>query len=906
MEKLYLIDGMSLVFRAYHALIKSGFRSPEGVPTGAVFGFTNIITNFLTKENPKNIAVAFDTQAPTFRKEKFDFYKANRAEFPEELEPQVPLIKELLDLFGIARIEMQGFEADDIIGTIAKEYSAKNYQVYCITSDKDFYQLINDNTFILKPAGFKGDDLELVSYSGVYDKFGVAPNQVIDVLALIGDSVDNIPGVKGIGDKTAIPLIQQFGNIENIYENLDKIEKQSVLNKLISDKESAFISKELATIDTNVKIDFSQDMFAKKSPKYKELDVFFKKLGFTKIREFWRKQNPELLTTKTEDKIEDATDFSLKYEILEQDDTKKISKLIEQIKIEKELIFSFYSEEYSKFESNIISFAFLLNNTCYIINFPKKEQSQNSLFGSTDVKSNNSVRKDFQVFATEILNNKSIKKISYNIKQQIKLAHSHNYTLIGDYFDIMLASYLINPDDNHSFEGLILKYCSNQKLELSQLQNQNEKIASELTLIKSIYSKQKNLIEQNKLTILAETIEFPLLEILSAMEIQGVRIDLQELSHISTDLGKELDKLTDQIYYYSGEKFNIESPKQLGVILFEKLKLPPTKKIKSGYSTDISVLTDLLDAHPIIENLIEYRQLTKLKNTYIDSLPKMINPKTKNIHTNYQQTVAVTGRLSSIDPNLQNIPIRTDKGKEVRKAFVSCFRNGLVMSADYSQIELRIMAYYSKDATLMEAFQSNQDVHTLTAARLFDKKLEEVDSESRRVAKTVNFGIMYGLGAFGLAQRLRIPRNTAAKIIDNYFYKYPGIKKYISDTIQFARDNGYVETLLNRRRYFPQINHSNNNIKTAMERAAINHPIQGTAADMMKLGMINVYKEMINHKLQSKMILQVHDEIVIDLIPDEEQIVREILEKEMINALVLENVPIKVEIGIGKNWLEAH
>ena len=904
MEKLYLIDGMSLVFRAYHALLKSGFRSPEGVPTGAVFGFTNIITNFLTKENPRNIAVAFDTQATTFRKEKFDFYKANRAEFPEELEPQMTLIKELLDLLGISRIEIPGFEADDIIGTIAKKYSAKNYQVYCITSDKDFYQLINDNTFILKPAGFKGDDLELVSYSGVYDKFGVAPNQVIDVLALIGDAVDNIPGVRGIGDKTAIPLIQQFGNIENLYENLDKIDKQSVLNKLITDKENAFISKELATIDTNVEIDFPQDVFAKRTPKYNELDAFFKKLGFTKIREFWKKQNTDATQNLKIIEVEKPKNSKFQKVILETDDMVKTKQIIEKIKEEKQIIFSFYFAELSRFESEISDFAFYFDNTIYIMHFEKNESVLDSLFAS----SNQVVqkRRDFALFVSEILANQNIKKISYNLKQQIKLANGNGIKLNGKLFDLMIASYLINPDDNHSFEGITAKYCKDNNFDVNDLSDVDDMHFKELISMKVAYEKLNDAITNSNLQYLAESVEFPLISVLSEMELQGVRIDLAELSRISLELGKELDKLTDQVYYYAGEKFNIESPKQLGVILFEKLKLHATKKTKSGYSTDISVLTDLFDAHPIIEYIIEFRQLTKLKNTYIDNLPKMINPKTKNIHTNYQQTVAVTGRLSSIDPNLQNIPIRTDKGKEVRKAFVSSFRNGLIMSADYSQIELRIMAYYSKDATLIEAFQNNQDVHTLTAARLFDKKLEEVDSESRRVAKTVNFGIMYGLGAFGLAQRLRIPRNTAAKIIDNYFYKYPGIKKYISDTIQFARDNGYVETLLNRRRYFPQINNSNNNIKTSMERAAINHPIQGTAADMIKLAMISAFGEINSHKLQSKMVLQVHDEIVFDLVPDEEQIVREILENKMVNALILENVPIKVEIGVGKNWLEAH
>ena len=908
MNKIFLFDGMSLVFRAYHALAKSNFRSPDGIPTGAIYGFVNILTNFLEKENPNYIAIVFDTSTPTFRHEKYDFYKANRVEFPKDLEPQLPIIKQFLDLIGIPRIEYPGFEADDIIGTIAKKNANSQNHFYLVTSDKDFYQLIDENISVYKPASFKNDDFEIISYSGVYEKFGVSPQQVVDVLALTGDSVDNIPGVKGIGEKTAIPLIQQWGTLDKLYESLDLIQKESLRNKLIEGKEFAYISKELATIDTNIDINIDFELLKRKSLNFNELDALFKQLGFTKIRQRWLSKNTNVINNSIENiNIVETTEIHNNIKLINVNSLEKkeyrsiLDKIIKTSKV---------CYIYSVSNNKISNLYYLFDNVVYKIEIYDNSSSIPEvldLFTSlTNDKSK--ISEQFLDFANQILLNKQVLKISYDIKSQLKYLYSLGLEIESPYFDMMIASYVINPDNNHSLLGIIGKYDRdlNAKLSNSNEINSEEFYKIALIAIQKVFEKQHQEILRHNQVDLIEKIEFPLVRVLNEMELNGVKVDTKSLREISLELDKSINNLKTIIHQQAGEEFNIESPKQLSVILFDKLKLPIIKKTKTGASTDISVLEELIDKHPVIEKIIEFRQIVKLKNTYVDTLPKLINPSTGKIHTTYQQTNTSTGRLSSIEPNLQNIPIRSEQGKEIRKAFVSSFENGKIMSADYSQIELRVMAYYSKDENLIEAFQRNIDIHLATASKLFSIPIDRVDSNYRRIAKTVNFGIMYGLGAFGLAQRLKIPRPQAQKIISNYFDKYPGIKNYIESTIKTAEKQGYIETIMKRRRYFPDINNNNRNVKAAAERAAINFPIQGSAADMIKLAMVAISNDFAKYQFKSKLILQVHDEIVVDLYPGEEAAIKEVLINRMENAIQLDEVPVVVDVGIGENWLEAH
>jgi len=906
MNKIFLVDGMSLVFRAYHALAQANFRSPDGMPTGAIYGFVNIVTNFLEKENPEYIAVAFDTSAPTFRHEKYDFYKANRAEFPKDLQPQLPIIKKILDLIGVPRIEFPGYEADDIIGTIAKKNANSENHFFLVTSDKDFYQLIDENISVFKPSSFKNEDFEIVSYSGVYDKFGVSPQQVIDVLALTGDSVDNIPGIKGIGEKTAIPLIQQWGTLDKLYENLDSIQKESLRNKLIEGKEFAYISKELATIDTNVDLNFDIELLKRKPTNFNELDALFKQLGFTKIRQRWLSKNINILSQLNENNEETKEiDYNVKLINVNTLIKREYRDLLDKI-IKTQKIYFIYS-----INNNIINNLYcLFENSVYkveIYNNYSNIPEVLDLFTS-QIHEKSTISEYFLDFANQILQNKQVLKISYDIKSQLKYLNTFGLGIELPYFDIMIASYVINPDNNHSLLGIVGKYEKDiyEKLERKDETKSEEFYKNILIAIQNIFDKQQQELILHSQVDLIEKIEFPLIRVLNEMELNGVKIDLKSLKEISLELDKSISNLKTIIYHQAGEEFNIESPKQLASILFDKLRLPIVKKTKTGASTDISVLEELIDKHPIIEKIIEFRQLVKLKNTYVDALPKLINPTTGKIHTTYQQTIASTGRLTSTDPNLQNIPIRSDQGREIRKAFVSSFENGKIMSADYSQIELRVMAYYSKDENLIEAFKKNIDIHSATASKLFSIPIDKVDSNYRRIAKTVNFGIMYGLGAFGLAQRLKIPRPQAQKIISNYFEKYPKIKEYIDSTIKKAEKEGFTETILHRRRYFTDINNNNRNIKAAAERAAINFPIQGSAADMIKLAMVAISNDFAKYQFKSKLILQVHDEIVVDLYPTEEPSIREVLISRMENAIKLDEVPIVVEVGVGNNWLEAH
>ncbi len=947
MNKLYLIDGMSVVFRAYHAMQSSGLKNSKGEPTFALFSFVNILTTLLEREKPERIAVVFDRREPTFRHKVYKEYKANRAAFPEDLVPQLAKIKEFIDLISIPRIEQAGYEADDIIGTLAYSAASKKLETACLTNDKDYYQLVNEHVKLYKPQLKGTSGFDIVDIDAVYKKFGVKPVQVIDVLSLIGDSADNIPGVKGIGEKTAIPLIQKYGAIENLYEHIEEIDKASVKKKLLEGKENAMLAKFLVTIKTDVPLDVHPDELQFGTPDYKELDKFFVEAGFGAIRKRWTEKGlldgiqvsnmseasvPELSNSKSQEhKYIHVKDENLLQEML--NDLKK--KSIVSVDLE--------TSSLDRLTCDIVGIALCAEeNKAYYVSVytdnkstanSVREYGNDSLFGNMenetseekpDIKFKGQLLPLSEVLQglKFILEGKEYGKVGQNIKFDTFILSRFGVEVSPITFDTMIASYLLNPDMRHNLDALSEKWMNYKPIPISSLIGEKkseqksmrdiepsliaEYAGEDADLAFKLYKILDKELKKEKLDKLASEIEFPLIEVLTGMERNGVAIDTDMLKELAKKIESRLTELRKQIFFEAGEEFNIDSPKQLSEILFEKMQIPAGKKTKTGYSTDVGILQNLAPFYPIAEYMLEYRQMNKLVSTYIEALPKLISSETGRIHTTYNQTIASTGRISSTDPNLQNIPVRTELGREIRKAFVPGRDDALMLSADYSQIELRIMAYMSGDKNLIESFKKGLDIHSATASILFDKSLEEVDADMRRVAKTVNFGIMYGLGAFGLSQRLGISRNEGKDIIDNYFKKYPGIKSYIDKTIKFAEEKGYAETLLGRRRYFKNINAKNRNLKAADERAAINLPIQGTASDMIKIAMINVDREMRRRQLNSKMILQVHDELVFEAIGEELSELKAIVKKQMEKALSLGEIPVVVDIGTGNNWLEAH
>lgn len=922
MEKLYLVDGMSLVFRAFHAMYRSGLSSPDGMPTGAIFGFTNIITKLLETENPENLVVVFDTSAPTFRHEMFDDYKANRVEFPEELVPQLPKIKELLSHLSIPQYEKDGYEADDIIGTLAKRASEKNIKVFCLTSDKDFMQLVDDNIKLLKPAS-KGEDLQVVDYPEVKEKFGVTPAQVIDVQALTGDSVDNIPGVKGVGEKTAGPLIDKYGSLENLYEHLDEIDKKALKSKLENDKEMAFLSKKLVTIKVDCEIDFTVDDSGLKEVDFHNLDRFFQEVGFTTLRRKWQEkavQKNAEIEFENRLVVEEFDDKKVDYHLI--NDEKGLDKLIEKLEKSKEISFDLETDSLDTMSCNIVGVALSVkeNEAYYISTNPSTQSedlfSEKKTFESLDI---DYVAKKIR----PILENSEINKIGQNSKFDALILRRFGINVHPISFDTMLASYVLNPDDKHNMDDLSVKWLNYKPVKITSLIGENKKTQISMAEIDpaeikdyacedaDVTLKLKNRlekeIENENLHKLAYDIEFPVVEVLTEMEYNGIKVDQSMLKEIEEDLIKESSRLKEEIFEICGFDFNLDSPKQLGEVLFDKMGIPPVKKTKTGYSTDNQVLTELSHEHEIAKKIVDYRSITKLNSTYVTALPKLINKKTGRIHTTFNQTVASTGRLSSTSPNLQNIPIKTDYGKEIRKAFVAKDKDYVILSADYSQIELRIMAYYSGDEHLINAFNEGIDIHSATASKLFKKDLKDVNQDDRRVAKTVNFGIMYGLGAYGLSQRLGISRAYSKEIIDNYFETYPGIKDFMDNIIESTRNKQYAETICGRRRYFKNINSSNHNLRTQDERAAINLPIQGSASDMIKLAMVSIHNYLKSNKsLDAKMILQVHDELLFEVHKNHLEELSENVKNLMQNSLSLDKVPILVETGFGENWYLAH
>ncbi len=903
-ERLFLLDGMALAYRSYFAFIQRPLVNSKGENTSAIFGFVNFLNKILETEKPDHIAVVFDTREPTFRHKKYPAYKATREKMPDDMSSQMEKLKEVIRAYNIPLLELPGFEADDIMGTLARRAEKEGVETYLVTGDKDFMQLISPLIYIYRP-GKGGDDLEIVSDEGVHEKFGVTPDHVIDVLALTGDKSDNVPGVPGIGDKTAIPLIQKYGSLEELYRHLDQIPQKGTREKLTANRELAFLSKELVTIhiEVPVAINFHELRAAKKNTE--RLIELFTELEFRslarKLRETSTPEQAEMFSAPAQ--ITSIDNDSHSYKIIST--TEELKRLADELSHVDSFCIDTETTSVDAMNAELVGISIAI-----------KEREAHYIPVTHDGIPVEIVRS----YLTTILANEHIKKIGQNIKYDSLVLANHGMPILGVGFDTMIASYILRPDGKHNLDALAQEYLSYKMFSYDELVGTGktkrdirdvplERIANysaedaDITLRLSSVLRQK--LEAQSLIQVCSDIEFPLTEVLIDMELTGVALDLDLLANLSKELERKIDELTRNIFQQAGEEFNINSTQQLGKILFEKLKLPALKKTKTGFSTDVGVLETLRYAHPIVESLLEFRTLTKLKSTYVDALPRLINPKTGRVHTSFNQTIAATGRLSSSDPNLQNIPIRTELGREMRKAFISGHTGWSILSADYSQIELRVMAHMSGDEGLQEAFRNGEDIHASTAAKVFGVEQKDVSREMRRKAKEVNFGIMYGLGAFGLASRLEITQTEAKEIIDRYFVRFPKVSQFIYETKEKARKQGFVQTLTGRRRYFPNINNHNRTVRELDERAAINMPIQGTAADLIKFAMIRIFNELNQNKFQSKTLLQVHDELVFEIAPEETEAMKKLVLENMQNAMKL-SVPLDVEIGIGRNWFEAH
>jgi DNA polymerase-1 len=932
-NKLFLLDGMALIYRAHFALSKSPRFTTAGLNTSAVFGFANTLLEVLKKENPSHIAVVFDTEAPTDRHVEYTGYKAHREAMPEDLSAALPYVFKLIEGFNIPVITSDGFEADDIIGTLSKKAEKEGFQVFCMTPDKDFAQLVSENIFIYKPARM-GNDAEKLGVPEVLSKWEIERvDQVIDILGLWGDAVDNIPGIPGIGEKTAKDLIKRYGSMENIIANSHELkgkQKENVENFA----EQGLLSKRLATILLDAPVDFNAEEFKLTEPSKELLEPLFAELEFRTlgkrvfgeqftIAEASQKATAQMdlfgqvLPSKRDALPDDSDDESPRiyltinevehnYHLInDEDGYRKLAQQLAQLDS-----FCFDTETTSTDANNAelvgLSFAFKKAEAFYI---PVPDGRENAIH--------------ILSFFKEVLENDKIEKVGQNIKYDILVLWWYGINVKGKLFDTMLAQYIVDADARNNMDIMANAYLNYSPISITTLigakgKNQGnmrdvevEKVVdyaaedADVTLqLKTVLEK---LLDENAGRNLFEEIETPLVYVLADMERTGVKIDQPTLQIFSKDLEVDIKNLEEKIYELAGVKFNIASPKQLGEVLFDKLQLDPkAKKTKTGqYQTGEDVLTALSHKSPIVQFILDFRSLQKLKSTYVDALPEMINQKTGRVHTSYNQAVASTGRLSSNNPNLQNIPIKTERGREVRKTFIPKDDEHVILSADYSQIELRIIAEMSNEKNMLEAFKNGIDIHTATAAKVYGLHLDEVTSTHRRNAKAVNFGIIYGQSAFGLSQNLGIPRKEAQEIIENYFSQYPGIKKYMSDTIEFARENGFVETIMKRRRYLRDINSANATVRGFAERNAINAPIQGSAADMIKFAMINIFNEINARKLKSKMTMQVHDELVFEVHKSEVEEMKALVREKMQNAMKL-NVPILVEVGVGNNWLEAH
>jgi len=937
MKKLFLLDGMALIYRAHFALSKTPRFTSTGINTSAVMGFTNTLLDVLKKEKPTHMAVVFDTEAPTERHTEFEAYKAHRQAMPEDLAAAIPFIYRVILGFNIPLITSDGFEADDIIGTLAKKAEKQGYQVYCMTPDKDFAQLVSENIFIYKPARM-GNDMEILGVKEVLQKWEIErPEQVIDILGLWGDAVDGIPGIPGVGEKTAKQLIKQYGSVENIIANSHEL-KGKLKENVEQFAEQGILSKKLATINLNSPVELDEAGLEMCDPSRDLLEPLFAELEFRTLGRRVFGEGFSITETKTvsiqTDLFGQPVEDGRAAATLTVDVTDIHEEPLTAAKNISNTEHTYHLADTPEKRAELIKILSAQKSICFDTETTGTDANQCDLVGmSFSIKKGEAwyvpVPADcdlIQPIVDEfkpVFENPAIGKIGQNIKFDMLVLKYYGVAMQGELFDTMLAHYIIDPDTRHGMDVLSENYLGYSPVSITTLigakgKNQGNmrdveisKIAeyaaedADITLqLKEVFEPKLKQVNGDKL---ANEIENPLIYALADIEFEGVRIDHDTLKEFSKELETDIAKLEKTVYEKAGVKFNIASPKQLGEVLFEKLLLDPkAKKTKTGqYQTGEDVLMGLAAKSDIVRDILDFRQLQKLKSTYVDALPLMVNPKTGRVHTSYNQAVAATGRLSSVNPNLQNIPIRTERGREVRKAFIPRNDDHVIVSADYSQIELRIIAEISKDANMMDAFTQGIDIHTATAAKVYGKTLEEVDSTMRRNAKAVNFGIIYGQSAFGLSQNLGIPRKEAAEIIEQYFAQYPGIKQYMSNTMNFARENGYVQTLMGRRRYLRDINSANQTVRGFAERNAINAPIQGSAADMIKIAMINIHKEFKARKFDSRMTMQVHDELVFDVHKNEVEQVKPIIIENMKNAIKTA-VPIVVEVGVGSNWLEAH
>lgn len=937
MKKLFLLDAFALIYRAHFALSKNPRFTSGGLNTSAIMGFTNTLLEVLRKEKPSHMAVVFDTSAPTERHIDFTAYKAHRQAMPEDLSAAIPYIIRLIEGFNIPVIFSDGFEADDLIGTLAKKAELDGFTVYCMTPDKDFGQLVSENIFIYKPARM-GNGMEILGVKEILEKWEIERvEQVIDILGLWGDAVDNIPGIPGIGEKTAKQLIKQYGSVENIINNSHEL-KGKLRENIENFAEQGLISKKLATIMLNAPVDLDVDSLHVDEPNRELLEPLFAELEFRTLgrRVFGDEFSIADVKSNTSggqmdlfgnQEVQNGSGADQGTETIRADKAagfKNINNTVHNYQLadsaekRKALISLLAAQKSFCFDSETTG---LDANDCELVGLSFSISPAEAWYVpfSADQADCQATINEFKV----LFENPLIAKTGQNIKYDILVLNWYGIHVQGELFDTMLAHYLIDPDSRHNMDLLAENYLNYSPVSITDLigpkgKNQGNMRDIEVEKIKEYAAEDADITLQLKNAFepilksvnawkLAQEIENPLIYVLADIEREGVRIDQAALVEFSKTLETDIRQFEKTIYEKAGLRFNIASPKQLGEVLFDKLKLDPqAKKTKTGqYQTGEDVLTRLANKSDIVADILDFRQLQKLKSTYVDALPQMINRKTGRIHTSYNQAVASTGRLSSNNPNLQNIPIRTERGREVRKAFIPRDNDHIILSADYSQIELRIIAEISKDENMLDAFFKGLDIHTATAARVYNISLEEVNSTQRRNAKAVNFGIIYGQSAFGLSQNLGIPRKEAAEIIENYFNTYPNIKKYMNDTMQFARENGYVETIMGRRRYLRDINSANQTVRGFAERNAINAPIQGSAADMIKIAMIRIHKEIKDQKLNSKMTMQVHDELVFDVIRTESGAMKKIISEGMKNAIKME-VPILVEIGEGNNWLEAH
>ena len=927
-KRLFLLDAYALIFRGYYAFIKNPRINSKGLNTSAIMGFMNSLLEVIRKEKPNYLAVCFDKGGSQERFSIFPEYKANRDETPEAIRIAIPYIHKILDAMQIPIIEKEGYEADDIIGTLAKQAEQEGYTTFMVTPDKDYGQLVSENIFMYKPAR-GGKDIEIWGVEEVKQNFGVnSPEQVIDLLGMMGDAVDNIPGFPGVGEKTAQKLIQEFGSIENLLQNTDKL-KGKLRENIENNAEKGLLSKRLARIILDVPVTFHKENFALSSPKMEEIIPIFEELEFRTMLGTLQKAFQQVNTSNTEYNLFNISENSqnIQLSLFDNPETSQYKtikdiehsyylienkedsyKLVSELLLQKEVCFDTETTSLNELEAELVGMAFSWEkHKGYYVLFPEsKELTQEIL----------------EIFRP-FFENFSITKIGQNLKYDIKVLAKYNIQVLGNLFDTMIAHYLLNPDGKHNMDILSENYLHYSPISIETLigkkgkgqlsmrqvppQEQKEYAVedTDVTLqLKNIFEQQLQKYNAEKLF---SQIESPLVQVLADMELEGIRIDVPFLKSLSDDIEKDIFSLQQAVYEQAGETFNLSSPKQLGDILFEKLKLiSKPKKTKTGqYATSEEILSELAPKHKIVANVLEYRQLQKLQSTYIDALPKEVNSTTGRVHTTYMQAVTATGRLSSNNPNLQNIPIRTERGQQIRKAFVPRNEDYTLLSADYSQIELRVIAALSGEKNMIEAFLQNQDIHRSTAAKVFNVDIQSVTREQRSHAKTVNFGIIYGVSAFGLSNQTELSRSESKELIDTYYQTYPQLKVFIDKQIHFARENGYVETILGRRRYLPDINSRNQVVRGAAERNAVNAPIQGSAADIIKIAMINIYNLLKNNKLKTKMLLQVHDELIFDVPKNELDFVKPLIKKTMEEAYQFA-VPLVVDLGIGKNWLEAH